>query len=208
MDIKKISTALGIASPTTLISEYNAQKGMYDQAQEKNRLEQEASMAKQERDARAGLPSSVQEYEYAKSNGYNGSYNDYQNLDANRKAVIARAGASTSGGVQGMNPKQYDFILQERGNNLSIGQCQLISFIRAIVTKADVLILDEATSSIDPHTEELIQKAIERLIENRTSITIAHRLSTVQHSDYILYIEKGEVKEFGSLKELLAIPNG
>ena len=105
-------------------------------------------------------------------------------------------------------PNQYDFILQERGNNLSIGQCQLISFIRAIVTKADVLILDEATSSIDPHTEDLIQKAIEHLIENRTSITIAHRLSTVQHSDYIIYIEKGEVKEFGSLKELLAIPNG
>ena len=68
--------------------------------------------------------------------------------------------------------------------------------------------MDEATSSIDPHTEDLIQKAIEHLIENRTSITIAHRLSTVQHSDYILYIEKGEVKEFGSLKELLAIPNG
>ena len=72
-------------------------------------------------------------------------------------------------------PENYDYILNERGNNLSLGQAQLISFIRAIVTNPDILILDEATSSIDPHTESLVQQAIEKLIKNRTSITIAHR---------------------------------
>lgn len=102
----------------------------------------------------------------------------------------------------------YDYVLQERGNNLSMGQRQLISFIRAVVSNPDILILDEATSSIDPVTESYIQKAIEQLINNRTSITIAHRLSTVQNADYIMYLEGGEIKEFGTLAELLSNSEG
>ena len=105
-------------------------------------------------------------------------------------------------------PENYDYILNERGNNLSLGQAQLISFIRAIVTNPDILILDEATSSIDPHTESLVQQAIEKLIKNRTSITIAHRLTTVQKADFLMYLENGEIKEFGTIEELLAIPDG
>ncbi|GAB4261770.1 MAG: ABC transporter ATP-binding protein [Saprospiraceae bacterium] len=105
-------------------------------------------------------------------------------------------------------PGGYDYQVMERGATLSMGQRQLISFVRALVFDPEILILDEATSSIDPESEAVIQHAIETLIEKRTSIIIAHRLSTIRHADKILVLDKGEVKEFGSHDELLQIENG
>lgn len=105
-------------------------------------------------------------------------------------------------------PDGYNFIIAERGNNLSIGQRQLISFVRALVFDPDILILDEATSSIDPETELIIQNAIEKLISKRTSIIIAHRLSTIRHADKVLVMDSGKAVEFGSQEELLTIDNG
>jgi len=105
-------------------------------------------------------------------------------------------------------PGGYDYQVMERGATLSMGQRQLISFVRALVFKPDILILDEATSSIDPETESVIQFAIETLIEKRTSIIIAHRLSTIRHADNILVLGKGQIKEFGPHEELLKIEDG
>ncbi len=105
-------------------------------------------------------------------------------------------------------PGGYDYKVMERGATLSMGQRQLISFVRALVFRPDILILDEATSSIDPESESVIQFAIETLIEKRTSIIIAHRLSTIRHADNILVLHKGEVQEFGSHEELLKIEDG
>jgi ATP-binding cassette subfamily B protein len=89
-----------------------------------------------------------------------------------------------------------------------MGQRQLISFVRALVYDPDILILDEATSSIDPETESIIQYAIEKLIEKRTSIIIAHRLSTIRHADQVMAMDHGEIKEIGSHEELLNKPHG
>lgn len=105
-------------------------------------------------------------------------------------------------------PGAYDYKVMERGATLSMGQRQLISFVRALVFDPDILILDEATSSIDPETESIIQFAIETLIKKRTSIIIAHRLSTIRHADNILVLSKGEVQEFGPHEELIQIEDG
>ncbi|MFQ5445399.1 MAG: ABC transporter ATP-binding protein [Saprospiraceae bacterium] len=105
-------------------------------------------------------------------------------------------------------PGSYGYKVMERGATLSMGQRQLISFVRALVFDPEILILDEATSSIDPESEAVIQHAIETLIEKRTSIIIAHRLSTVRHANKILVLEKGEVCEYGSHDELLQIEKG
>ena len=105
-------------------------------------------------------------------------------------------------------PGGYDYKVMERGATLSMGQRQLISFVRALVFDPDILILDEATSSIDPETESVIQFAIETLIAKRTSIIIAHRLSTIRHADNILVLEKGEIKEFGPHEDLLKMEEG
>ena len=105
-------------------------------------------------------------------------------------------------------PDNYDYKVMERGATLSMGQRQLISFIRSLVFDPDILILDEATSSIDPETESVIQHAIETLIEKRTSIIIAHRLSTIRHADKIMVLSKGEIQELGSHEELLKIEDG
>lgn len=105
-------------------------------------------------------------------------------------------------------PGGYDFKVNERGYNLSMGQRQLISFVRALVFNPDILILDEATSSIDTETEAVIQHAIETLIQKRSSIIIAHRLSTVRHADYILVMANGKAVELGTHDELLGYENG
>jgi ATP-binding cassette subfamily B multidrug efflux pump len=105
-------------------------------------------------------------------------------------------------------PNGYDYQVMERGATLSMGQRQLISFIRALVFDPDILILDEATSSIDPESEAIIQYAIEKLIAKRTSIIIAHRLSTIQNADKIMVLERGQVAEIGTHQTLMQKEDG
>jgi len=100
-------------------------------------------------------------------------------------------------------PGNYDYNVMERGATLSLGQRQLLSFVRALLYNPTILILDEATSSVDTESEALIQHAIEKLIANRTSIVIAHRLSTIRKADKIIVLDQGEIKETGSHDELL-----
>lgn len=100
-------------------------------------------------------------------------------------------------------PNNYDYNVQERGSTLSVGQRQLISFVRAMVQNPRIIVLDEATSSVDTETEELIQNAIEKLMKGRTSIVIAHRLSTIQKATKIIVLDKGQIMEVGNHEELL-----
>jgi len=100
-------------------------------------------------------------------------------------------------------PGGYDYNVMERGATLSVGQRQLMSFIRALLYNPSILILDEATSSVDTESEHMIEKAINTLIAGRTSIVIAHRLSTIQRADQIIVLDKGEIKEIGNHRELL-----
>ncbi len=101
-------------------------------------------------------------------------------------------------------PGQLSYNVMERGATLSVGQRQLISFIRAMVYDPKILVLDEATSSVDSETERMIQRAIEKMMKGRTSIVIAHRLSTIQKADKILVLDMGEIRESGKHEELLA----
>ena len=105
-------------------------------------------------------------------------------------------------------PGGYDYNVMERGATLSAGQRQLISFIRVLVYDPSILVLDEATSSIDTESENLIQEAINTLIKGRTSIVIAHRLSTIQKADKIIVMEKGVIREVGNHEELIALEDG
>ena len=100
-------------------------------------------------------------------------------------------------------PNELDYMIQERGGNLSVGQRQLLSFVRVLVHNPKILILDEATSSVDSKTEHLIQTAIDKMMSNRTSLVIAHRLSTIEKADRIIVLDKGEIVEIGNHKELL-----
>jgi ATP-binding cassette subfamily B protein len=100
-------------------------------------------------------------------------------------------------------PGKLNYNVMERGATLSVGQRQLISFIRAMVYDPRILVLDEATSSVDSETEEMIQQAIEKMMKGRTAIVIAHRLSTIQKADKIIVLDKGEIKEMGRHEELL-----
>ena len=105
-------------------------------------------------------------------------------------------------------PGGYDFNVSERGSTLSSGQKQLIAFLRVLVNNPDILILDEATSSIDSYSEDLIKNATKKITMGKTSIIIAHRLSTVESADKIIYMENGRILEYGNHRELLNIPNG
>ncbi len=105
-------------------------------------------------------------------------------------------------------PGGYEFNVSERGSTLSAGQKQLIAFLRVLVNNPDILILDEATSSIDSYSEDLIKNATKKITQGKTSIIIAHRLSTVESADKIIYMENGKILEYGDHRELLSITNG
>jgi subfamily B ATP-binding cassette protein MsbA len=105
-------------------------------------------------------------------------------------------------------PDGYNFNVKERGGMLSTGQRQLIAFLRAYMIQPKILVLDEATSSIDTHAEQLIQKATREITKGKTSLVIAHRLATVQRADKIIVLEKGMIVEVGTHKELLQKENG
>lgn len=120
-----------------------------------------------------------------------------------REQVIAAAKAVGVNEFIEKLPGGYDFVISERGEDLSVGQRQLLSFIRAYVYNPKVLILDEATSSVDNESEELIQLATKKITQGRTSVVIAHRLSTIHDADLIVVLDKGEVVEKGTHSELL-----
>ncbi|MCR9132820.1 MAG: ABC transporter ATP-binding protein/permease [bacterium] len=105
-------------------------------------------------------------------------------------------------------PGKYDYVLKEQGKSLSMGQKQLICFVRAMVFDPKILVLDEATSSVDSETESLVTKASAKMMKGRTSIVIAHRLSTIQHADTILVMHRGEIREKGAHAELIQQENG
>jgi ATP-binding cassette subfamily B protein len=102
-------------------------------------------------------------------------------------------------------PNGYQTVVGERGSRLSSGQRQLIAFARAIIKNPKILILDEATANVDAYTESLIQNAIEKLMENKTSIVVAHRLSTIEQADRIIVLEKGKIIEEGTHTVLLEL---
>jgi len=126
-----------------------------------------------------------------------------RNPDISREKVIEAAKLIDMHDFIMRLPGGYDYNVMERGATLSLGQRQLLSFIRAMLYKPSILILDEATSSVDTESERLIQHAIDTLIEGRTSIVIAHRLSTIRKASKIIVLDKGEIKEMGTHTELL-----
>jgi ATP-binding cassette subfamily B protein len=128
----------------------------------------------------------------------------YSKPGASRSEVIAAAKAGNAHDFIMEFPDGYDTLLGERGGGLSGGEKQRISIARAVLKNPRILILDEATSSVDTETESLIQAAIERLVEGRTTFAIAHRLSTLRKADKLIILEKGEVAEIGTHNELLA----
>jgi ATP-binding cassette, subfamily B, multidrug efflux pump len=131
-----------------------------------------------------------------------------RNPDLSKKAMEEAAKAIGAHEFIEKLPGAYDFDVKERGNMLSVGQRQLIAFVRAYLYNPKILILDEATSSVDTESEWLIQTALEKLTQGRTSIIIAHRLATVQFADRILVMDKGEIVEQGSHAELMQKENG
>jgi ATP-binding cassette subfamily B multidrug efflux pump len=128
-----------------------------------------------------------------------------RNSDISREKVIEAAKLIGMHDFIMQLPNNYDYNVMERGATLSLGQRQLLSFIRALLYNPSILILDEATSSVDTESEMLIQKAIDKLIAGRTSIVIAHRLSTIRKADKIIVLDKGEIKEIGTHEELLSL---
>ena len=121
---------------------------------------------------------------------------------ARSRAIEAAKTVNADGFIQRL-PKGYDTQLVERGANLSQGQRQLLAFARVLAADPEILILDEATASIDTETEMLIQDGLHKLMQGRTSILIAHRLQTIQEADKVLVLHHGVVKEFGTHQELI-----
>jgi ABC-type glutathione transport system ATPase component len=127
----------------------------------------------------------------------------YGRLEATDEECMQAAKLANADGFIQRLPQGYDTELSERASNLSHGQRQLISIARALVANPDILILDEATSSVDTRTEIQIQEAFQRLMRGRTSFVIAHRLSTIRRADMVLVINNGEIIEQGTHRELL-----
>ncbi|QJB33968.1 ABC transporter ATP-binding protein [Chitinophaga oryzae] len=134
----------------------------------------------------------------------------YDNITLHNKA-ITREQVEEASRLIGIHdfimqlPGGYDYQVMERGSTLSLGQRQLISFVRALLYNPAILILDEATSSVDTESEMMIQQAIDKLIADRTAVIIAHRLSTISKADKIIVLDKGEIKEMGTHEELLKL---
>ena len=129
----------------------------------------------------------------------------YNKADATRAEVETAARAVGAHDFIERLPEGYDTVLDQRGSNLSLGQRQLLSFARALVADAPILVLDEATANVDSYTERRIQKALARLLEGRTAIVIAHRLATIREADRILVLRDGRLVEQGTHDELLAL---
>ncbi|MCD8195021.1 MAG: ATP-binding cassette domain-containing protein, partial [Coprobacillus sp.] len=128
----------------------------------------------------------------------------YGREDATDQEVEEAAKAAMADHFISLLPGGYDFRLVENGSNISQGQRQLITIARAIISLPKILILDEATSSVDTRTEKIIQDVMNRIMENRTSFIIAHRLSTIKNAKTIIVMNKGQVVEIGNHEELLA----
>jgi subfamily B ATP-binding cassette protein MsbA len=139
---------------------------------------------------------------------FSGSVKDniaYSNPDASMDEIMNAAEAANSHNFIIALPEGYNTQLGVRGVKLSGGQRQRVAIARALLKDPRILILDEATSSVDSETEKLIQQALDRLMKGRTSIVIAHRLSTILHADQILVIENGHIAESGTHQQLLAL---
>jgi len=129
----------------------------------------------------------------------------YGKLDATDEEVIEAAKAVSAHEFIMKLEKGYQTEVNERGTRLSAGQRQLIAFARALLANPRILILDEATASIDTHTERLVQQGIRKLLEGRTSFVIAHRLSTIRNADRIMVVEDGGIVESGTHEELIRL---
>jgi ABC-type multidrug transport system fused ATPase/permease subunit len=129
----------------------------------------------------------------------------FGNPNASDEEVVAAAKAIGAHNFIMKLPGNYDYLIQESSSNISIGQRQLISFARTLLANPQVLVLDEATSSIDPYTELIIQRALKKLLRNRMAIIIAHRLSTIRLCDEILVIYNGVIVERGTHEELMKL---
>lgn len=130
------------------------------------------------------------------------------NKNISREQVIKAANEVEAHNFIKKLPNGYDFLLRERGASLSMGQRQLICFVRAMVYDPEILILDEATSNVDSETEELVARACQKMMKGRTSIVIAHRISTIQGADKILVMHKGEIRESGPHQKLIGKEDG
>ena len=128
----------------------------------------------------------------------------YTHLDVYKRQVIDAAKTASADFFIRTLPDGYNSIINEETNNISGGQKQLLTIARAILANPKVLILDEATSNVDTRTEELIQQAMDKVMEGRTSFIIAHRLSTIKNADLILVMDEGDIVEVGRHEELLA----
>jgi ATP-binding cassette subfamily B protein len=138
---------------------------------------------------------------------FNGTIKDniaYAKQGASMEEIVRAAKAAHADHFIRTLPEGYDTVLNEEATNISQGQKQLLTIARAILADPTILILDEATSSVDTRTEVLIQKAMSNLMEGRTSFVIAHRLSTIRDAELILVMNKGKIIEMGNHKELIA----